>query len=353
VLLRSLSQINFRNLLTPRLEFSPGITAVVGQNASGKSNLLNACYLGSTGELPHSQISEAVRIGESEGFVSVKMERLDGISTIEIGLAPGKKLVRLDGQSVRPFDVAKVAAAVLITPEDADLIHGSPSNRRSYLDSLLSKLSLRYALMLREYLRVVEQRNALLKQGAANPGSQDPTLEVWTAKFIELGTELETLRQRAMKRIRDMATTTYKDISSDTKDLEVMLLNNEGTMNLQEALERSRDEERARGITVVGPHRDDLVLTLNGNSVQAYGSRGEARTVSLALRVAEYQLLLEKHGEAPVLLLDDFTAELDANRRAYLLELAANTPQAIVTGTETPPKHDALFHVSNGSFQAA
>jgi DNA replication and repair protein RecF len=347
VLLRSLSQINFRNLQTPRLEFSEGITAVVGQNASGKSNLLNACYLGSTGELPHGQISEAVRIGESEGFVSVKMERLDGISTVEIGLAPGKKLVRLDGQSVRPFDVAKVAAAVLITPEDADLIHGSPSNRRSYLDSLLSKLSLRYALMLREYLRVVEQRNALLKSSY-----EDPTLEVWTTKFLELGGELEALRQRAMKRIRDMATTTYKDISSDTKDLDVTLLNNEGSLSLQEALERSRDEERARGITVVGPHRDDLVLTLNGNSVQAYGSRGEARTVSLALRVAEYQLLLEKHGEAPVLLLDDFTAELDANRRAYLLELAANTPQAIVTGTETPPKHDALFHVSNGTFIA-
>jgi DNA replication and repair protein RecF len=347
VLLRSLSQLNFRNLLTPRLEFSPGITAVVGQNASGKSNLLNACYLGCTGELPHSQISEAVRIGESEGFVGVKMERQDGISTIEIGLAPGKKLVRLDGQNVRPFDVAKVAAAVLITPEDADLVHGSPSNRRSYLDSLLSKLSLRYALMLREYLRVVEQRNALLKLSY-----EDPTLEVWTTKFLELGGELEALRGRAMKRIRDMATTTYKDISSDTKDLDVLLLNNEGTMTLPEALGRSRDEERARGITVVGPHRDDLVLTLNGNSVQAYGSRGEARTVSLALRVAEYQLLLEKHGEAPVLLLDDFTAELDANRRAYLLELAANTPQAIVTGTETPPKHDALFHVSNGTFHA-
>ncbi len=348
VLLRSLSQLNFRNLLTPRLEFQSGITAIVGQNASGKSNLLNACYLGCTGELPHGQIAEAVKIGESEGFVGVKMERQDGISTIEIGLAPGKKLVRLDGQNVRPFDIAKVAAAVLITPEDADLVHGSPSNRRSYLDSLLSKLSLRYALMLREYLRVVEQRNALLKQSY-----EDPTLEVWTAKFLELGSELETLRQRAMKRIREMAMATYKDISSDTKDLDVLLLNNEGVVTLQEALGKSRDEERARGITVVGPHRDDLVLTLNGNSVQAYGSRGEARTVSLALRVAEYQLLLEKHGEAPVLLLDDFTAELDANRRAYLLELAANTPQAIVTGTETPPKHDALFHVSNGTFQAS
>ena len=347
MLLRSLSQISFRNLQTPRLEFKEGITAIVGQNASGKSNLLSALYLGCTGELPHGQIAQAVRIGESEGFVGIKIERQDGISSIEIGLAPGKKLVRMDGQTVRSIEVTKVASAVLITPEDADLIHGSPSNRRGFLDSLLSKLSLRYALMLREYLRVVEQRNALLKLSY-----EDPTLEVWTEKFLELGQELLNLRLRAIKRIRDIAQSTYKDISSDSKGLGLSLAS-ENSPSLKDMLQQSRAEEKARGITVIGPHRDDLILTLNQNSIQAYGSRGEARTASLALRVAEYQLLQEKHGEAPVLLIDDFTAELDANRRAYLLELAANTPQAIVTGTETPPKHQWLFHVSNGSFQAS
>jgi DNA replication and repair protein RecF len=346
VLLRSLSQISFRNLQTPRLEFKEGITAVVGQNASGKSNLLSALYLGCTGDLPHGQIAEAVKIGESEGFVGIKIERQDGISSIEIGLAPGKKLVRMDGQHVRSIEVAKVASAVLITPEDADLIHGSPSNRRGFLDSLLSKLSLRYALMLREYLRVVEQRNALLKLNY-----QDPTLEIWTEKFLELGQEVMNLRSRAMKRIREIAKSTYLDISSDNKELGLDLISENNPLSLQESLQQSHSEERARGITVVGPHRDDLLLTLNSNSIQSYGSRGEARTASLALRVAEYQLLQEKHGETPVLLIDDFTAELDANRRAYLLELAANTPQAIVTGTETPAKYNSLLHVSNGSFQ--
>lgn len=346
MLLRSISQINFRNLQTPRLEFTEGITAVVGQNASGKSNLLSALYLGCTGDLPHGQISEAVKLGEDEGFVGVKLERQDGISTIEIGLAPGKKLVRIDGQHVRSIEVAKAASAVLITPEDADLIHGSPSSRRGFLDTLLSKLSLRYALMLREYLRVVEQRNALLK---LNYG--DPSLTVWTEKFLELGQELIAVRIRAMKRIRDIAQSTYLDISSDTKTLDLSLLSETQNITLQEALQQSISEEKARGITVVGPHRDDLAIMLNNHSVQSYGSRGEARTASLALRVAEYQLLQEKHGESPILLIDDFTAELDANRRAYLLELASNTPQAIVTGTETPPMYNSLLHVSNGSFQ--
>ena len=338
MLLRSLSQLNFRNLRSPRLEFTKGTTAVVGQNAAGKSNLLDALYLGCTGELP-SKIAEAVRIGETEGFVGVKIERQDGISSIDIGLAPGRKVVRLDGQTVRAIDIAKVAAAVLITPEDVELVHGSPSQRRSYLDSLLSKLSLRYALMLREYNRVVEQRNAALKTYG------DVTLEIWTDKFLELGKELQHVRERAMKRIAEIATNTYANIASDNKVLSVCL---PSTPSLDEQLAETQAEERARGVTVVGPHRDDLLLFLDGHSVQAFGSRGEARTTSLALRVAEYQLLEEKHGEAPVLLLDDFTAELDANRRAFVLELAANTPQAIVTGTETPPHFDTLLHVSGG-----
>ena len=345
MLLKSLSQLNFRNLLTPRFEFSEDITAIVGQNAAGKSNLLDALYLGCTGDLPSGKIIESVRIGEEEGFVGVKIERDDGISTVEIGLAPSRKVVRLDGQNVRSVDVAKVSAAVLVTPEDTDLIHGSPSGRRAYLDGLLGKLSLRYALLLREYNRVVDQRNAALKT------FQDPTLEVWTSRFLELGTEILSVRERAMIRIAEIAGATYSDIAGDGKALGVSLAKGEAAPSLEEQLNESHHEERARGVTVVGPHRDDLALTLDGHSVQAYGSRGEARTTSLALRVAEYQLLLEKHGEAPILLLDDFTAELDANRRAYLLDLAANTPQAIVSGTETPPQYGALFHVSGGSFR--
>lgn len=343
--LRSLSQINFRNLSNARLEFASGITAIVGKNAAGKSNLLEAIYLACSGDLPSGKIVESLRLGESEGFVSAKVERQDGIATIEVGLAPGRKLLRLDGQTVRPGDIAKVSAAVLISPEDADLIHGSPSQRRAYLDTLLAKLSLRYAVLSREYNRVLEQRNAALKHPY-----EDATLAVWTEKFLDLGTEIESLRQRALKRIREIASASYRDIASDSKTLGLSL---EHQQSLAERLMQSRHEERARSVTVVGPHRDDLLLTLGGNSVQAYGSRGEARTAALALRVAEYQLLEEKHGEAPVLLLDDFTAELDANRRAYLLDLAAKTPQAIVSGTETPPQYASLYHVSGGHFSAA
>lgn len=340
--LLSLAQLNYRNLRTPRLEFGPGINALVGPNASGKSNVLEAAYLATSGELPAGRIAEVIRLGEDEGFLGTKIEREDGVASVEIGLAPGRKMVRLDGQSVRTLDLARVAAVVLITPEDADMVHGPPSGRRLYLDSLLGRLSLRYALLHREYNRVVEQRNAVLKEFSAGAA-----LEVWTDRFLELGSEVEALRQRAVKRIAVIAATTYAEIAGDDKQLGVRLQSGEGR-DLPAALAESAPEERARGITVVGPHRDDLVLELAGHSVQAYASRGEARTVALALRVAEYQLLFEKHGEAPVLLLDDFTAELDASRRDYLLKLAEETPQALVTGTEPPPRCARRFDVLGG-----
>jgi DNA replication and repair protein RecF len=342
VLLRSLSQLNYRNLLTPKLDFAGGITAIVGGNAEGKSNLLEAAYLASSGELPGGKIAEVLRIGESEGYVSARVEREDGLVTVQIGLAPGMKIVRADGQRVRAMDVSKVSAAVLITPEDAELVHGSPSLRRAYLDTLLSKLSLRYAALLREYNRVVEQRNAMLKGPI-----DEMSLEVWTARFVELGGEIMALRQRAVARLGELAEEIYHEVSGRHKKLEVALAKS-ADEDLAGALFESRFEERARGMTVVGPHRDDLKLALDGHSVSAYGSRGEARTTALALRVAEYRLLKEKHGEAPILLLDDFTAELDKGRREYLLHLARNTPQALVSGTEAPPLFDRLLKVSGG-----
>ncbi len=347
MLLRALSQLNFRNLVTPRITFGPGVTAVVGRNAAGKSNLLEAAYLGCTGELPYGKIAETVRLGETEGYVSVSMERDDGIVSTQIGLAPGRKVIRLDGQTLRTFELAKVSAAVLITPEDADLVHGAPALRRGYLDALLGKLSVRYALLHREYTRVVDQRNAALKHSLKHG---DPTLEVWTERFVELGNAVQALRARALVKVAAIAAETYAEVSGDDQPLGVALSG--AHENLADALAQTALEERARGVSVVGPHRADVSLTLGGHSVQAYGSRGEARTAALSLRVAEYRLLSEKHHEAPVLLLDDFTAELDAGRREFLLRLAARAPQAIVSGTEAPPYAQAQLFISGGQVRA-
>jgi len=324
------------------LIFAEGVTAIVAPNATGKSNLLDAAYLGCTGALPAGTITASLRRGENEGFVGVELEHAEGVSTIHIGLAPGRKLLRLDGQAARTADIARVAAAVLITPADTELIHGSPARRRAYLDALLSKLSPRYGLVFREYNRVVEQRNAALKSFSAAA-----LLEVWTEQFLKLGSEIHQLRRRVIRRVQELAAEAYRSVANDDKLLGVKLHSHEEA-TLSEALENSRQEERNRGATLVGPHREDVLLDLDGNSVQVYGSRGEARTAALALRIAEYRLLENKHHEPPVLLLDDFTAELDASRRDFLLRLTQEAPQALVSGTEAPPKATTRLRIIDG-----
>ena len=341
--LRSLTQLAFRNLVTRRVEFPDGVVAVVGQNGSGKSNLLAAAYLGCNGALAAGTLADMVAFGHDEAYVAVEVEHQDGVSRVEVGLAAGRKVVRLDSQPARAADVSRFVAAVLVTPEDSELVHGGPSARRGYLDALISKVSARYAALVREYGRLLEQRNALLRLSP-----HDASLPDWTARLVAVGSEVDAMRERLVRRLCPLAAEVYRDVSGDEAPFEVRLDRNWDGEDLGAAIAAARAAELARGATAVGPHRDDLELTLGGRDVRAFGSRGEARTAALSLRVAEYRLLTERHGEPPVLLVDDFSAELDADRRAYLLSLTAGTPQAIVTGTEPPPHHDALFRVTDG-----
>jgi len=347
VQLRSLATLNFRNLRTPRVEFPAGVVAVVGANGAGKSNLLAAAYLGCNAVPASGTLSELVTIGEDQAYVAAEVGHEEGVSRVEVGIGlggnGGRKSIKIDGQAARAVDVARLMSAVLVTPRDSELIGGAPSGRRAFLDSLLSRLSARYALVLREYLRVLEQRNALLR---TDPRSE--SLTTWTQRLVELGTEIDSLRTRVMSRLCPLAATVYRDVAAGSEPFEASLARNWTARDLAEAVAASRHDEVARTTTVVGPHRDDLVLTLGGRSLKAFGSRGEARTAALALKVAEYRLLAERHGEPPVLLVDDFSAELDSARRAYLLDLVANTPQALVSGTEPPRRHDALFAVAGG-----
>lgn len=342
--LRSLSQLNFRNLRFECLALEGGVVAVVGANATGKSNLLAAAYLGSTATLASGSVAEMLAWGQDEAYVAAEIEHQDGLSRVEVGLATGQRRVRLDGQTARAHEVAQQVSAVLLTPEDSDLVHGPPALRRAYLDSLLSKLSARYALMLREYQRVLEQRNALLRSYA-----RDDSLPDWTARFVELGTELTSLRRRVLARLAPLAASAYGEIAGTGQLLEAALRHAHDEESLADAIVARARDEAARGMTLAGPHRDDLELLLDGHPLRSFGSRGEARTAATALRVAEYRLLSERHGEPPVLLIDDFTAELDAGRREYLLQLAAATPQAVVSGTEPPPRWDQLIRLDAGA----
>lgn len=343
---RALRQLHFRNLVTTDVRLPDGVTCVVGRNAAGKTNLVDALYLGCTGSLPHGTIAETLRFGEREGFVGVELSVGEAAHTVQLGLSAARKTVRLDGHASRAADVARLGGAVRVAPEDSELVHGPPGGRRAFLDDLLGRLSLRYALVQRGYHRVVEQRNAVLKRPDAAA-----TLPAWDARFVELGAEIDALRSRMLTRLEPLAAQAYAEVAGDGKRLALTLRRAAGGAALADALAASRGEEAARGATVVGPHRDDLLLALDGHELRAFGSRGEARTAALALRCAEFTLLEERHGTPPLLLIDDVSAELDPDRRGYLMALARRTPQALVTGTEAPPDADRVWQVAGGRLE--
>jgi DNA replication and repair protein RecF len=340
----SFRQWSYKNLQVATLEYGEGgVSAFVGPNAAGKTNLLDAHYLAVTGTLTGGRLRDVIHWEQNEAFVASACHTQDGRHDLRVALSPSRKTLSLDGQTAKPADVHAAMTAVRMSPEDADMVHGSPSGRRAWLDDVLTRVSPRYGAILREYERVLEQRNAGLKR------SIDGTLlGVLSDRLATLGGELEEVRARAVDRMSQLASEAYAAVSGGGKALRIELRLTRGDTPLPRALNDHWHDERRRGATLFGPHRDDVAILLDERSVQTFGSRGEARTASLALRSAELTLLRDKHGGWPVILLDDFSAELDSERRAFLMALIAEADQAIVTGTEAPPGVTDVREVQGG-----
>lgn len=341
-MLLSLSTLNYRNLAPGTLEFPAGVTAIYGENGAGKTNLLEAVYLGLTGQTNASKLEQLVQAGETEAYVRVDLQQDGALSIQEIGLGRGRRQLKVDGVRVRTGDLPR-GSAVWIRPEDSELVFGSPSGRRSYLDSLLSRISSRYSEYLSRYERTIAQRNAALRAG------EQWSMQVWNETLVKLGVEIMSVRRRALVRLSELATEANASLGS-RKPLALTLNETTTPETYAQDLESRINEELARGSTVTGPHRDDLVLVLGDFAAVHYASRGEGRTVALALRHAEMALLAEKFGEQPVLLIDDFTAELDPGRRQFLVDLASSVPQALVTGTECAPGAALTLRAQAGRF---
>lgn len=338
----ALSTLNYRNLAPATLDFPAGVTGVYGENGAGKTNLLEAAYLALTGLTDVSRLEQLVQQGEAEAYVRADVQQGGSLSIQEVGLGRGRRQLKVDGVKVRTGDLPH-GSAVWIRPEDSELVFGSPSGRRGYLDSLLSRLSSRYGQQLARYERTVSQRNAALR------GGEQWAMHVWDESLISLGSDIMLFRRRALTRLSELAAEANAALGS-RKPLVLALQESTSPETYAHDLHSRRAEELARGATASGPHRDDLLLTLGDFAASDYASRGEGRTIALALRRAELELLAEKFGEKPVLLIDDFTAELDPHRRQYLLDLAASVPQAIVTGTELAPGAALTLRAMGGRF---
>jgi len=355
-----LSLSDFRSWPALELELGAGSTALIGANGQGKTNLVEALgYVATLGSHRVAVDAPLVRAGAERAVVRARVER-DGRSTlVELELNPGKaNRARVNRAPVpRAREVLGILRTVLFAPEDLSLVRGDPAERRRMLDDLLVAAAPRYAGVRADYDRVLKQRNALLKtarsvrgqQGLArrSGGGDMRTLDVWDAHLARSGAELLSARLGLVEALRPRVQTAYRAVAvggegvggettldyrsslgealpEGNRDRELL------TAALLSELARVRPQEIERGVSLVGPHRDDLLLGLTGLPVKGYASHGESWSYALALRLASYELLRADGGE-PVLVLDDVFAELDTGRRDRLAELVAGAEQVLVT----------------------
>ena len=364
-----LALTDFRSYPHVELVLEPGVTALVGPNGQGKTNLVEAIgYLATLSSHRVPTDAALVRSGADRAVVGARVERAGRATTVEVEITPGRaNRARVNGGSpVRARDVLGLLRTVQFAPEDLALVKGDPDGRRRFLDELVVQLRPQLAAVLTDYERVLRQRSALLKTAAgamrASRGADLRTLDVWDAKLAAAGARIVVARQGLVDALTPAVTEAYAQVSAADGEARIAYRSSldaaldeppsaadrapEGEhlveARLLEAMGRLRTKEIERGVSLVGPHRDDLVLTLGELPAKGYASHGESWSYALALRLASATLLRGGVGGAewggdwgpdgePVLILDDVFAELDTRRRDRLAELVAPAGQVLVT----------------------
>jgi DNA replication and repair protein RecF len=362
-----LSLTDFRSYPSLELPLEPGGTAFVGPNGQGKTNLAEALgYVATLGSHRVAADAPLVRLGAERAVVRASVVR-DGRSTlVEIEINPGRaNRARINRAAVpRARDVLGVLRSVLFAPEDLAIVKGDPTERRAYLDALLVARAPRYAGVRADYDRVLKQRNALLKSAGATRSRDLRTLDTWDSHLARIGAELLAARIELVAALAPLVDKAHDEISRGAGGPTALdyrsSLGNDAPLPpesdvlaaaLLAQMSALRRQELERGISLVGPHRDDLVLRLGPLPARGYASHGESWSYALALRLAAYDLL-RSEGSEPVLILDDVFAELDADRRERLAELVGPAEQVLVTAAVAADVPEQLagarFDVADG-----
>ncbi len=345
--LSHLSLTDFRSYTEVELPLEPGVTALVGPNGQGKTNLVEAVgYLATFGSHRVASDVALVRSGASRAVVRGLVVRDGRQVLLEVEINPGKaNRARLNKSPVsRPREILGVLRTVLFAPEDLALVKGDPGERRRFLDELLVARAPRLSGVRSDYERVLKQRNALLKSAALarRSGNTDlRTLDVWDAHLSRAGAELIAARLELVEAMRPLVDKAYAAVARGSASVSVEYESSLGERDPQPdrdvlnaqllaALAGARNDELDRGVTLTGPHRDELLLKINNLPARGYASHGESWSLALALRLGSYELLCSDGGE-PVLMLDDVFAELDNDRRERLAELVAPAEQVLIT----------------------
>lgn len=344
-----LSLADFRSYARVEVPLDPGVTAFVGANGQGKTNLVETVgYLATLASHRVSSDAPLVRAGADRAVIRAAVTQGERSQLIELELNPGKaNRARINRSSqVKPRDVLGIVRTVMFAPEDLALVKGDPGERRRFLDELITARSPRMAGVRSDFERVLRQRNTLLKSAAlarrhGGRGMDLSTLDVWDQHLARAGAELLAQRIDLIAALQPLADKAYEQVAPGGGPIALEYRSSAGDVGgvhgrdalyerLLGALAEMRKQEIERGVTLVGPHRDELVLKLGQLPAKGYASHGESWSFALALRLASYDLL-RAEGNEPVLVLDDVFAELDARRRERLAELVAPGEQVLVT----------------------
>lgn len=360
-----MSLVNFRNYESLELDLTPGMVLIEGDTGQGKSNLLEALYILAVAKSPRTNTDRELIRWQSaqEGSysrVSATVRRDTEPLRVQIDFmgmaAPAgageesnrgpegvsvQKLIRVNGVPRRASELVGQVNAVMFSAQDLELVYGPPAVRRRYLDILISQLDRQYLRALQRYQRVITQRNHLLR-AIREAGARLNELDVWDDALVSAGAYLITQRWCTVETLSKLASQIHRELTGD-EDLELLYrpglpITTGGfqggvDQDLRKAIHAQRQREIAQGVTVSGPHRDDLQLLIGGMDAAPYASRGQSRTAVLAMRLAEAQHLLDQRRHQPILLLDDVLSELDARRRAHVLARVGQYEQCLITAT--------------------
>ncbi|MBO5883090.1 MAG: DNA replication/repair protein RecF [Clostridia bacterium] len=325
---------NFRNIEKAEIDFSDGVNILVGENAQGKTNLLEAIFFSSVGRsfrTPHS--NELIRFGESYGDVLLTYRDSSRENKIHLKIMKDKqKLVEKNGLKMDKLsDIVGSFRSVLFCPEHLSLIKEGPHERRGYMDVAISRLYPMYIHSLQRYAYFLKQRNALIKNAIKDRATFDATVELWTEKLADEASTIASMRYKYVKRAEKHIVECFSEMTGDRErptviydgssgQIEEEYLDKEKTRKKYfELLMTSHEREILAGTTLFGIHKDDIDIRLNGNRARNYASQGQQRSLALAMKLAEGEICCEEYGDHPVFLFDDVLSELDEGRRDYLL----------------------------------
>ena len=342
---------NFRNYKKLDISLNKNIDIIYGDNAQGKTNILEAIFLCSFGKsFRTTKEKEMIKFDENNAVVEVQYKRKDREGKIKIEIGEKKKIT-LNGIKIKKLsELLGNINIVIFTPDDIDILKNGPANRRRFLDMMIGQLRPNYVYNLNMYLKTIEQRNNYLRQ-IREENKPEEMLDIWDEKLIEYGEKIYSYREEFIQKIINKINEIHSKIT-DSK--EILKINYISDCNSKEEylklLKARRKLDIIKGFTTKGIHRDDFVIYINGKEVNTYGSQGQNRTVILSLKLAELNVIYDEIGEYPILLLDDFMSELDEKRRKNFLSNIRDT-QVILTGTEKidlPNLEYNLYNVKKG-----